>query len=591
MKKERIGSMKKFASVVLALILALAMAVPAMADGYTITINNKTDGYEYAAYQIFAGDLSGTTLSNIKWGDGVDGAALLAELKANGTDETLKTLFATCSTAADVAKQLVGKGNDSDTMKKFADIVGKHLKKDSAKTSNYDASNEKYTISGLAAGYYLVKNTKVPTGEATDTAYTRYILEVVKNVEVAPKSAVPSVDKKIIEGEQEKDKNEASIGDTINYKWVGTLPSNIADYNTYYYSFNDTMDKGLTLDRNSEQDGIQTDVKVEIVNDDTKVDVTKYFYIGATKEDDGTTKLQVAIKDLLALRNIENTPTIDASTEIVVTYSATLNKDAEVGTTGNKNKVDLTYSNDPNQDGHGTTDKPEENPKNPPQPDHPTGKTPEDVVETFTTEIIIKKVDQDGKPLTGAEFTITGDGVKVVVTTKKTFVEDENGTDYKLKNGSYTKTAPTTGGETDNSADYESTVKKYKATEVVTVLPEETGTTSVKAYVGDDGELKFTGLGAGNYTIKETVTPPGYNTVADSIVEIKWAAADNGCTWTYKWKNGDETNDNTVTIVNVAGSILPSTGGTGTVLIYAAGGLLVAAAIVLLISKRRADAR
>ena len=64
--------LKRMASLILALALALVLAVPAMAaETYSITINNSAEGHTYEAYQIFTGDLSGTTLSNIVWGSGI----------------------------------------------------------------------------------------------------------------------------------------------------------------------------------------------------------------------------------------------------------------------------------------------------------------------------------------------------------------------------------------------------------------------------------------------------------------------------------------------------------------------------------------
>ena len=50
---------KKLASLLLALVLAFALAVPAFAeDGYSITITNSATGHTYEAYQIFTGDLA-----------------------------------------------------------------------------------------------------------------------------------------------------------------------------------------------------------------------------------------------------------------------------------------------------------------------------------------------------------------------------------------------------------------------------------------------------------------------------------------------------------------------------------------------------
>lgn len=75
-------AMKKLMAALLAVAMVCAMAIPAFADGTgsnTLTINGTTDGHTYEAYQVFTGDLKGSVLSNIVWGDGVDGAAILAD--------------------------------------------------------------------------------------------------------------------------------------------------------------------------------------------------------------------------------------------------------------------------------------------------------------------------------------------------------------------------------------------------------------------------------------------------------------------------------------------------------------------------------
>ena len=73
-------------------------------SGYTITMKT-TSGHTYTAYRVFAGDLDEEegTLSNITWGTGVNGTNLLNALKS---DATYGTAFASCTTAADVAKKL-----------------------------------------------------------------------------------------------------------------------------------------------------------------------------------------------------------------------------------------------------------------------------------------------------------------------------------------------------------------------------------------------------------------------------------------------------------------------------------------------------
>ena len=74
----------------------------ALADTYTITINGDTTGHTYEAYQIFKGDLSGDTLSNIQWGNGVTDAGKTALGDAVTKASTLKN----SSDAETFAKEL-----------------------------------------------------------------------------------------------------------------------------------------------------------------------------------------------------------------------------------------------------------------------------------------------------------------------------------------------------------------------------------------------------------------------------------------------------------------------------------------------------
>ena len=86
---------KRIASLLLALVMVIAMALPVMAadnNTHKITVTqNAADKTEhtYDAYQIFKGDLAEKdekkVLSNIEWGAGVNGDALLTALKADNT--------------------------------------------------------------------------------------------------------------------------------------------------------------------------------------------------------------------------------------------------------------------------------------------------------------------------------------------------------------------------------------------------------------------------------------------------------------------------------------------------------------------------
>ena len=99
---------KKAAVLLLSLFLALITAVPVFAQEgtYSITIENEASGHIYEAYQIFAGRLStddegNVILSDITWGTGVNGEALLTALQAADAEK-----YGSCATAAEAAESI-----------------------------------------------------------------------------------------------------------------------------------------------------------------------------------------------------------------------------------------------------------------------------------------------------------------------------------------------------------------------------------------------------------------------------------------------------------------------------------------------------
>ncbi|MBQ7050574.1 MAG: fimbrial protein, partial [Firmicutes bacterium] len=194
---------KSFVSVLLTVVMIMSMTFAAQADEttkeeitYSITIENNASGHTYEAYQIFAGDLYDNILSNITWGSGISeqGQAALGD-------------------AAALAKTIEGISDASTYAEQFAEYL-------TVPAGTTNILNEgKYVISGLEPGYYLVKD-KDDSLAGKNDSYTSYILKVVKNVEVAPKSDVPSVEKKV------KDTND-SIGETT--EWQDSADYDIGD--------------------------------------------------------------------------------------------------------------------------------------------------------------------------------------------------------------------------------------------------------------------------------------------------------------------------------------------------------------------------
>ena len=101
-----------------------------------------------------------------------------------------------------------------------------------------------------------------------------------------------------------------------------------------------------------------------------------------------------------------------------------------------------------------------------------------------------------------------------------------------------------------------------------------------------NGEFTIKGLKAGTYYLKEIEAPKGYNLLAKAI---KVVIADNGQVQVEKTEG--LTNVDRVEVKNNSGTLLPSTGGAGTTMIYLVGALLVLGSGVVLASKRRSNSK
>ena len=88
---------------------------------------------------------------------------------------------------------------------------------------------------------------------------------------------------------------------------------------------------------------------------------------------------------------------------------------------------------------------------------------------------------------------------------------------------------------------------------------------------------------------------PGYNSIDPVEIQVNGKTNNgqdgNGATselTSVTFTVGGKT-ENAITIVNNAGTTLPSTGGMGTTVFYVVGGGLMAVAVVLLVTKKRME--
>ena len=495
-------AMKKLMAALLAVAMVCAMAIPAFA---AVDMTSHT----FKAYQIFAGDLNEGTLSNVTWGKNVTGDTFLAALQSEDP-----TNYGSCTDAKAVAEVL---SNSKALANDFAKIAAKHV------TGTPATGTGSVTLP--SAGYYLIVDTTDVAGE--HDAKNLSLLKVSGATTVTPqvKTDIPTLEKKV------QDKNDSTgnttdwqdsadydIGDIIPYKLTATL-GELKNYNTYYVEFVDTMDH-LTYN------GI-TSVKVG----DTTLTSGEYFYYWNEMDK----KLTVSIDD------VKQYGATNGST-ITVEYTAILDDDAIIGSTGNPNEAYLVFSNNPNGDGK--------------------GKTAPDKNIVFTYKVVANKVDQDNKPLTGAAFALYK---------KLPAVPDpKDGTSYFMEGSD----AYTLVKELNVGADRKEVADKTQHT------------------------FEWKGIDDGEYMIKEIITPAGYNSIepikfkVEADHEIK--AADPKLT---ALTGGDDftgevsTGALTTKIENRMGSTLPGTGGIGTTIFYVIGGGLMVAAAILLITKKRMENR
>lgn len=561
-------TVKKVLSLVFGLALLLnVMSFPAMAaDTHTITITSKTSGHVFQAYQVFAGDYSGTgagVLSNITWGSGVDSAALLLALQS---DATYGTNFAGLTTAEQVADKIAA---ISASTPGFPDAVAKIISS-SLSTTKTDSTlvsgtTYNYAMSGLASGYYFV-NEQTLTGEGS--AYTKYMLKVLgADLTVAAKADSPSIVKKVKENNDPAYQNtwndaaDYNIGDEVPFRIVGLVP-NMTDYLTYKYKMSDTLSSGLTLNPST--------IKVYFVTgSDINAVATSTSATGWTELTSGFTKDTTSTPFTINFLDLKTTSGVSNNGFIIVEYTATLNQgaiiansDSGLNKAGNPNVVFLTYSNNPNGEGEGNT--------------------PEDEVVVFTYSIPVHKVkgDEAATPLEGAKFAV---------------FTDENLAKAAALNPSDANLA---------------SALKFTGSAGNYIL----GGTVVSLESTSSGKYEIKGLDQGTYYLVETAAPTGYNRITSAIKVILTPAftAEN-----YVDRHVPDTDDqlesvtvsnggmvsasiasdksmvycpptyNYITVVNKGGATLPETGGIGTTIFTLGGLILMLGAAIVFVAKRK----
>lgn len=534
-------AIKKLLAALLAVAMVCAMAIPAFAYNPGETEEDLNTKHEYAAFQIFTGDVKGNNIddfkiSNAKWGESITNPTeFLAQLTA---DSTIGGEFKTNFTPQEAVAVISKWGDSDDNSIAFARCVCNYL---------YSNGDPKPVIQGLHTGgikvpepgYYLIVDTSPFDEDDFYHAYNSFLLKVTKAeyvFNINYKVVKPTVEKKVYDN----DNNDISsagnndgwgssadhaINEKFQFRLIAKLPASKDNgraydyYKKYTVCFNDTLSDGITFDKLD---------KVEIANVDggnpQVIDAANY-----TRTPNGSQSFKLSIDNVKTCADAAGLDLNDGAT-ITVTYTAHLNEKAYVniagGGTDNKNRVYLEYSN---------------NPRISTSLDH----TPESEVCVYTYQLNSTKYHDDDNPnnvLEGAGFRLYSDKT----CTQEVKLYKEGAFYYPIKDAT-------------DKAQY-----------------------AVEMFSDEHGQFNVRGLDAGTYYLRETNPPKDYSACDDKEIVISA---------THDVNHVSLSGNLSTTIINkkAGGITLPSTGGIGTTLFYVVGGGLMVAAIVLLVTKKRME--
>ncbi len=323
------------------------------------------------------------------------------------------------------------------------------------------------------------------------------------------------------------EQDTVSIGQVVKYTVTGSVPDTTG-YDQYVYTIRDELSKGLDFVNDVNGTALETG--------DTTVNVTVAFKdAGVTDavKAPTTASLSGENKRTMALNLSEWVRANQANKgkEFTVTYYAKVNKNAVVT---EKNSAKLEYGNKP---GDTTTTTPSE------------AKTP-----TYPLDINKTKKGSEEK-LAGAKFRLYSS-------------EDDANANAESK---AIKVSPVVAGVAGNY--------------VVDPTSDNTVFESVESIDGKGYNLHVNGLAAGTYYLVETEAPAGYNKLT---APIKVVITKDGDDWTISQDDNPET-DKIIDVENSTGSILPSTGGMGTIAFTVVAALLVLGVAVSFIRDRKKE--
>lgn len=323
-------------------------------------------------------------------------------------------------------------------------------------------------------------------------------------------------------------KPSVNIGDVVTYTVKGSVPDTTG-YDKYVYTIHDELSNGLDFVKNAKGDALDKANEVNVTV--AFKDATDASTAPTTATLDTTNKRKMSLDLSEWVRDNQT----NKGKEFTVTYYAKVNKAADVST---KNNATLEYGNNP---GETTTTTPSE------------AKTP-----TYPLDINKTKKGSEEK-LAGAKFRLYSSEADANANVESKAI----------------KVSPVVAGVAGNY--------------VVDPTSSTTEFVSVKSIEEKGYNLRVNGLAEGTYYLVETKAPDGFNKLTAPIeVKITKSTTGNEEDWTLS-KNDVKEADKIIDVENSTGSLLPSTGGMGTIAFTVVAALLVLGVAVSFIRDRKRE--
>ena len=524
--------MKKIMAVLLAAIMTMAMAVTAFADNVatTTTGTNKLTVNVKTGQGVPTQTLEGQTIYLYKLFDVTE--------SPNGETKNYAYTVNPANGYKDAIKSALGNSFTGTTDEEYAaavlalkDTEGA-VQKFANDFTTYALTNTTSKVEATTNSGKITKTNK-ESYTFSDLAAGYYLVYVTGGKEIQSSLVTVDTDATTVDLKTEApsitktaDKDTVSIGQVVKYTVTGSIPDTTG-YDQYQYIIHDELSKGL--------DFVNDENGTALGEGATTVKVTVAFGEGVTDAAETvptTANLDTANnkKMSLDLSAWVKANQANKGKEFTVTYYAKVNANAVVT---EKNNAQLEYGNNPKET---TKTTPSE------------AKTP-----TYPLDILKKKKGSEDK-LAGAKFSLY------------TSAED-------AKNG---KNPIKVSGSNGNYV-VDSTSKNTVFESVASI--------DEKGY-----NLHVNGLAAGDYWLVETEAPAGYNKLTAPIkIEITKSADTEVNNWTIS-KDGTVETDKIIDIENSTGSLLPSTGGMGTIIFAVIAAILVLGVAVSFIRDKRKNA-